>query len=275
MILRRVLGVLASLLVVLALAGWVGLQFPPTPFPAVAGRASTPEVVRLPAGLPEPVERFYRQTYGDWVPVISTAVVTGRATLHPLPWGPAVQGRCRFTHEAGRNYRHAIEATWYGRPFLPFDESYLGGVSRQETPFGSNANEPEGAQAANLALWAEAIWFPALYLTDPRVSWEALDDNTAVLNVPFGEDRERFIVRFDPATGRPFLLEAMRYKDVRNPNKVLWLAQIRGWGAFGGVNLPRVVTFTWADEGKPSETFTVEDIAYNLNVSQSLRATGL
>ncbi|GBF06594.1 hypothetical protein DAERI_090180 [Deinococcus aerius] len=278
MILRRVLGVLFGLLVVLALAGWIGLQFPPTPFPAAAGnaagRASTPEVVPIPAGLPGPVERFYRQTYGDWVPVITSAVITGRAGLRPLPWVPTIQGRFRFTHEAGRNYRHAVEATWYGRPFLQFDESYLGGVSRQETPFGSNANDPEGAQAANLALWAEAVWFPALYLTDPRVRWESLDDDTAVLSVPFGDDRERFLVRFDPATGRPFLLEAMRYKDVSNPNKVLWLAQIREWGAYGGVNLPRTVTFTWADEGRPSETLTAEDIDYNVDVVPALRGSG-
>jgi hypothetical protein len=31
----------------------------------------------LPDGLPAPVERFYRQVYGDDVPRIESAVITG------------------------------------------------------------------------------------------------------------------------------------------------------------------------------------------------------
>ena len=84
-------GILAGLVTL----GWLGLQVQPRPFPAYPP-AGTPETVPLPAGLPAPVERFYRQTYGGRVPVITSAVITGRATLRPVPGGPAFPARFRF-----------------------------------------------------------------------------------------------------------------------------------------------------------------------------------
>jgi hypothetical protein len=37
-------------------------------------------------------------------------------------------------------------------------------------------------------LWAEATAYPAVYLTDPRLQWEAVDNTTASLHVPFGDE---------------------------------------------------------------------------------------
>src|SRR5512144_1855051 len=77
--------------------GWVGLQIQPGPFPAYPQQTPQLRTVPLPAGLPAPVDRFFRQLYGDSVPVIETAVLSGRATLRPF--GPiAFPSRFRFTH---------------------------------------------------------------------------------------------------------------------------------------------------------------------------------
>ena len=261
-------GALAGLLAL----GWLGLQVSPTPFPAISGESAAPKTLPLPSGLPAPVERFYRLTYGEHIPVIASAVITGRATLRPIPGGPALPARFRFIHEAGRNYRHYIEATWFGLPILRVNESYLDGVSHIELPWQKSDGDPKTAQAGNLGLWAETTSMPTVFLTDPRVRWRAVDDVTALLTVPFGSAHETFVVRFDPASGRPTLLESMRYKV---DHKVLWINQLLKWATFGGVTLPSVGTAIWQDDGRPWATFTTESIDLNTDVSQSVRAKGL
>ena len=109
---RAALWTLGSLAGLLAL-GWLGLQVKPAPFPAVSGPSAAPETIPLPPGLPAPVERFYRLTYGERVPLITSAIITGRATIRPIPGGPTLPARFRFIHQAGHNYRHYIEATWF------------------------------------------------------------------------------------------------------------------------------------------------------------------
>jgi hypothetical protein len=268
---RAALWTLGSFTGLIAL-GWLGLQVNPAPFPAISAAAVAPETIAMPSGLPAPVERYYRLTYGDHIPVITSAIITGRATLRPIPGGPTLPARFRFIHEAGHNYRHYIEATWFGLPMLRVNESYLDGVSHILLPWQKSDGNPQTAQAANLGLWAETTSMPAVFLTDARVSWQAVDDSSALLTVPFGAAHETFVVRFDPATGRPTLLESMRFKT---DHKVLWTNGLLQWASFGGVTLPSVGTAMWQGDARPWATFTTESIDLNTDVSQSVRAKGL
>jgi hypothetical protein len=262
------LGIIVIVLIVLA---WLGLRVQPVSF-ALYPQGTALESTPIPQHLPAPVERFYREIYGDEIPVINSAVITGRATMRVM--GITFPARFRFIHQAGQNYRHYIEATWFGFPIMKVNESYLQGNSRLELPFGVTENEPKVNQAANLGLWAEAIWFPAYFLTDPRVRWEAVDEVTAVLVVPFEDTQERFIVRFDPVTGFITLLESMRYKDAASAHKTLWLNEAQRWGRVNGYLLPDVAALTWVDDGTPWAVMRVEDIVYNSDVSTIIRARG-
>lgn len=242
---------------ILAGLAWAGLRMPPAPFPAVPRPAAPPETVPLPAGLPAPVERFYRQTCGDRIPVIESAVITGRGTIRPVKGGPTLPVRFRFTHEAGQNYRHYIEATVFGQPVMKVNEYFVNGRERMVMPWGVAENNPKLDQAGNLGMWAESImWLPAILLTDPRVRWEAVDNDTALLVVPFNESQERFVVRFDPTSGEVQYWEVMRYKNGTG-DKVLW------------------INGTWFDEGTPWARFNAEEVVYNVEVDISLAATGL
>jgi hypothetical protein len=268
----KILSILFSSLLALTVLAFVGLQVKPTSFPALASSQSKLETIPLPAGLPAPVAKFYQKIYGDQIPVIHSVVISGRATIRPV--GPIdIPARFRFTHVAGQDYRHYIEATIFGMPILKINESYIKSSSRQEMPWGTTENDPRANQAANLGLWAETIWYPSVFLTDPRVHWNTVDDVTATLTVPFEASTETFIARFDPVTHLLSYLESMRFKTT--DQKVLWMNEARVWGDVGGNTVLKESAVIWMDDGKPWATFQVEEIEFNSDVSKTISGTGL
>ncbi len=202
-----IIGVLAALLFL----GWLGLQIQPTPFLPYPQKTPELKTIPLPSGLPAPVERFYKTVYGDEIPVIETVVAKGRASISPF--GVKLPARFIFVHNAGKDYRHYIEATWFGIPILKVNEGYLDGKSFFESPMGNIYDDASTNQGANLAVWAEAGWFPSIWITDPRVRWEAVDEKTALLFVPFEDQEEDFVIRFNSETGLINSMEAMRFRD--------------------------------------------------------------
>ena len=268
--------IVISIIIVVAglfLLGWLGLQVSPKPFEAYPEQQPELEFIPLPDGLPAPVERFYQTVYGDEIPVIETAVIRGRAMLSPF--GVKMPSRFIFVHNAGKDYRHYIESTWFGLPIMKVNEGYVERKSFFESPMGNIYDDASTNQAANLAIWAEAEWFPSIWLTDERVRWEPVDEKTALLYIPFGEQEENFIVRFDPETGLLDTMEAMRFRDSGpQAEKILWITKTLPGEYIEGTKLSTVGSATWLDQGKPWAVFTLEDVKYNVDVSEYILQRG-
>lgn len=266
-------GVVAAL-VVIVLVAWAGVKVQPRSFPPYVQRTPELRSIALPAGLPAPVERFYRTLYGEQIPVIASAVATGRAMMRPA--GPVqFPARFRFTFEAGQAYRHYIEMTWFGMPIIKANEHYVDGKGRMQiTLIGTDAGDKYD-QAANLGLWFECSLFPSVYLTDPRVRWLPVDDVTAILVVPFRQEQEHIVVRFDPQSHAIRWMEAMRYHSSTSTQKTLWLSHALPEERRGDKVIPARGEVIWMDDGKPWFVMTTEDIVFNVDVGEYICATGL
>lgn len=259
--------VIFSGIVVLFVIIWLGLQIRPKAFSMPSLAQSEIKTIPIPGGLPAPVERFYHTVYREHIPVIKTVVLVGRGRIRPFGiWLPA---RFVMVHNAGKDYRHYFEATFFGIPFLKVNEGYVDQDSFFESPMGTYYKDPNTNQGANLALWAEGGWFPALWVTDPRVHWQPVDTNTAILFVPFEKGEENFIVRFNPQTGLVDMMEAMRFKAPNDKNKVLWITN-----EVKAENLPSISYATWLDSGKPWAALTLEEIKFNVDVHDYIRSRG-
>ncbi len=209
---------------------------------------------------------------GDEVPVIYSAVLSGRGSLRFK--GITFPARWRFTHCAGQSYHHYIEATVLGWPVMKVNEYCFDGHSRLELPFGVVEHEPKVDMAANLGLWGESIWLPSIFLTDSRVRWEAIDATTARLIVPSGDVEDGFTVSFDAETGLLSRLEAMRYREASDPQKIGWRNDVLAWSDYNGVLLPSRASVTWLDQGIPWFVMSLEEVVYNADVTDYIHAKG-
>ena len=270
-VLLWIIGILAALIALL----WAGFQVQPSGFAPLPFAGQEPETVPIPTGLPAPVERFLRATYGgDRIPVLKTVVLSGRAKMKPV--GPLyLPARFRFIHNVGHDYRHYFEVTWFGIPFLKVDEGYVDGKSFFEAPvIGAEANHPKLSQGANLALWTETIMFPAALALDPRVQWQAVDDQTAILKVPFEDSTESIVVRFDPQTGLATTMEVMRYRSTTDEKKTLWIPSSDEYATIDGVTMSVTGSATWFDQGYAWASFHTDDVVFNAPFGDYIRARG-
>jgi hypothetical protein len=269
----KILLIIIGVLAVLFFLGWLGLQIKPKPFSVYPEKTPELKTIPLPEGLPAPVERFYKTVYGENIPVVETAVFKGRAVISPF--GVKLPARFLFVHNVGKDYRHYIEATWFGMPIMKVNEGYLDGKSFFESPMGNIYDDASTNQGANLAIWAEAGWFPSIWITDPRVRWEPVDEKTALLFVPFEDQEENFVMRFNPETGLLDSMEAMRFRDSGpQAKKILWITRNIESKKIEGTQLDTVGSATWLDQGKPWATFTLEEVNYNVDVGKYIRQKG-
>lgn len=272
--LQNILFIVSGTFFIIGLLGWLGLKIQPKSFSPFPEERLPVKTVPLPNGLPMPVERFYNTVYGKEIPVIETVVIQGRGVLKPFMNIP-IPARFVFVHNAGNDYRHYFEAALFGIPIFKVNEGYIDRKSFFESPMASFTNDPNSNQAANLTLWAEAIWFPALWVTDPSVHWEAVNESAALLYVPFENGEENFLVRFNPETGLIDVMETMRYRDTREgQSKILWILRNELKQPEAEDNVRFVGSVVWLDQGSPWAYFTPEELIFNVDVSTYIRQSG-
>jgi hypothetical protein len=237
--------------------GGLGLRVPPRahrPPAAVAdyGRIKWAET------LPRPVYRHFHRAYGNDAPVIQSAVWLGRARFRRGAW---LWMRFAAYHDVGRAFWRDMEVTWFGLPIIRGKDSYVAGQGVMNIN-GQISRGPEIDQGAFLSLWSEAALFPSATIGRAGPEWQPVNETTARLSLPLGQEPEVATLTFDPTTGFLRHFSAERYKRPGGP-KVPWRVEYLGWRPFGAALFPSQVKVTWADEGRPWFVATIDDVALN------------
>jgi hypothetical protein len=248
----------------LAAVGWAGIRVAPPRFEVPKANGRDRGSVEIPAALPAPVARYARATFGTSIPIVDTALITGRADLSL--GGVSWMGRFRFVHRAGSAYQHDIQLTWFGLPLITVDERYEDGQAIMNLPGRRIEDDEKTNLAANLGLWAESIWLPSIWFTDDRTRWVAVDDTTATLIVPDAAAEEQFTITFDTGTALINEMRTLRWAESGHAARRRWTNTTLEWGARNGIRIPFVITTAWDDE-KPWAVWSVDDVIYNLDVS--------
>lgn len=108
---------------------------------------------------------------------------------------------------------------------------------------------------------------PSVVIADTRVRWEAVDEETARLVIPYGERNDSLLFKFDMKTGLISNVSAQRYRgqdDIKTP----WLIEFTEWKMYQSVKIPVRFELIWEDEGSPWSYWRVEGVEYNVDITE-------
>jgi hypothetical protein len=263
----KALTIGAGSLAGLAGLGIAGMRVPAPAYPAIASAPHGHRTVAVPEGLPAPVERYLRAIGGERLPLLESFVMWGRMRMKRGLW---MTGRWRAYHVPGEQFHRPLEVTWFGLPIMHGTDQSIDGQGSMVVN-GERTTDDETSQGALAILWLEAACSPGLYVTDPRLRWEGLDEHKARLIYPSLAGEEFLVYDFSPSTGLPVRVSTMRYKRAGEP-KYPWHSDLLEWRRFETGLTPSRISVTWEDEGEPWSYWTTEGIATNVDVSPQIEA---
>ncbi len=224
---------------------------------------TTPTTVR-----PEPVARYLALATGGGPRAVETVAIETTAWMR-RPGMPRIPLEIRMAHRLGYEFVHDIRI---GRGRLSFRfglDAYVGGHGLMKVG-PSLQTGIEFDQGALIALWGEALGFPAAWERRTDIRWEPVDERTARLVVQGPEGEIPITVGFDPETGCPAYCSADRYKAT-GP-KVGWTGRFSDWQRFdAGVLAPGRFEVQWADEPFPWIEIRTVSVSVNVAIDDALR----
>ncbi|MBZ0297079.1 MAG: hypothetical protein K8L99_31250 [Anaerolineae bacterium] len=259
------IGILILLVPAVVLIGWLGLQVKAPSFPSI-DTPPPPDRIPLPADLPGPVLKHVRAIFGETMPEVQSAIVTGRAKL--VFMGIPMPARFHFYYDTARkSHYHDIQVTWFKKPILRVHERFLDGKAMLDLPFGRVENDPYTNAAAWQGFWSETLaWVPAIVFATPQVRWEAIDDSSARMLLPNADDEEAFTVNFNADNGLMSDINTMRYADSKSGQRQTWTNHIQQWSRIGDQLIPTLAQTKWNDD-PPWATWEIEQVVFNVDVS--------
>ncbi|WP_324720827.1 DUF6544 family protein [Salinimicrobium sp. HB62] len=114
----------------------------------------------------------------------------------------------------------------------------------------------------------EMVWLPTLALS-PYVSWEAVDDTTAVATLIYKDSRGSGTFSFN-SDGDFIRFSALRYKgNESTAQRYPWVLNVQEHKSFEGIRVPSKMSATWKLEHQDWTWLKLEIVDINYNVGGS------
>jgi len=228
------------------------------------------EMIPLPGSLPYPVRHYLQMSFGDQVPLPATAVAWGLGKrigrsfgrLGPL-WMPSYWALYLVP---GKEFVYRLTVTWYGRRMLQGGDELRQGYGR----FIMNKDRLENANINKsewIMLWLYTILTaPSAILADPNNTWEAVDDQTARLSVPYLDGtRWEFTLLFDSQTGQLTGVDTLRVAS-RDGKQIPYQIRMGEHDKLGPGILPGFMKAAWENDFYIMNNLS--GVRYNVNISE-------
>ncbi|MGD0005266.1 MAG: DUF6544 family protein [Anaerolineaceae bacterium] len=250
----------------------VGFLFKPKVHKPELEPIDPPEMIPLPGNLPYPVRRYLQMSFGDQVPLPATAIAWGLGKrigrnfgrLGPL-WMPSYWALYLIP---GKEFVYRLTVTWYGRRMLQGGDELRQGYGR----FIMNKDRLENANINKsewIMMWLYTILTaPSAILADANNTWEAVDDQTARLSVPYQNvERWDFTLLFDSQTGQLTGVDTLRVAS-RDGKKIPYQIRMGGHDKLGPGTLPGFMKAAWENDFYIMNNLS--GVRYNVNISEMM-----
>ncbi len=231
--------------------------------PAPAGQVKVYDAREI-AGLPAPVQRYFRAVLTDGQPLIAAATFELAGTINMSEtaenWKPFTSWQRAVIHRPG--------FLWNGRVVMfpgvaaNVHDSYIAGVGTLHAAMlglftvAQGQGGHEAARGELMRYFAEMVWYPTALLPSQGVHWEAVDDRSANATLVDGPVTLTLLFRFDEAG-----LITSVHADARGATKgkdgatvmLPWECSISGYQLREGMRVPTQGEVAWMrPEGRKS-----------------------
>ena len=236
--------------------------FAPAPAAAVAVAARVYQPAQL-AGLPDPVQRYFRRVLRPGQPYLRYARLRHdgqfKAGLDQA-WRPIIGEQYFRAEPPGFLWRGTT--TW----FTACDQ-YVAGRGALTVWLLSalpivRARGPIYDQGDLVRWLAESVWFPTSLLPGAGARWTPVDDHSATLTLTDHGLTVIFVVHFN-AEDEIERCETHRYRDATHFDG--WVTHLADYRAWHGLRIPTQAEVAWVIDGieHPYARFTVREIEYD------------
>lgn len=225
------------------------------------------------AGLPAPVQRFFRAVMKDGQPMVTAVRVEHEGTFNTgetgEQWKPFTSTQLVVTRRPG--------FVWDGRvamvPGLPVrvHDAYVAGEGILHAtllglvPLVDVRGTPEAAEGELMRFLAEAAWYPTALLPSQGVRWEAVDEVSADATLTDGDTTLTLRFRFDDAGWIESVRAEARGRTVKGAVvPTPWEGRWRSYELRDGLRVPLEGEVAWIlpDGPKPYWRGRITRVAY-------------
>jgi len=248
----------------------IGFFFKPAEHKPELEPIDPPEMIPLPDNLPYPMRHYLQMNFGDEVPLPTTAVAWGLGKrigrsfgrLGPL-WMPSYWAVYLVP---GKEFVYRLTVTWFGRRMLQGGDELRQGYGRfimnKDRLENTNINKSEW-----IMLWLYTIMAaPSAILADPANTWEAVDDQSAKLSVPYKDgSRWEFTLLFDSHSGQLTGVDTLRVTS-RDGKEIPYQIRMDDHKKLGPGVLPGYMKAAWENEFYIMNNLS--GVRYNINIAE-------